>query len=162
MALPDPTLSTASSRRRSRSRGPSWVSKTDVTSFLRCPYAFYQIDRGALAPSDAVDALGERLIDDGVAFEHSITAGTVPLPAGLDLAAAFLSGGRVYGLPPLRNQNLALHGVPDAVDARGGALIPVEIKSHRSVRRTDELELAFYWRLLEPYRTADPGSREAF
>jgi len=34
--------------------------------------------------------------------------------------------------------------------------MPVEIKSHREVRCTDELELAFYWRLLEPYRTIDP------
>ena len=144
-------------RPRRRRRGPSWVSKSDLTSYLRCPYAFWQIDSGALAPAEAIDALGERLIEEGVRFERSITEQAVPLPPEVDLTAAFLTDGRVYGLPRLRNEPLALHGVPDAVDAAGGTLIPVEIKSHREVRRTDELELAFYWRLLDPYRTTDPG-----
>jgi predicted RecB family nuclease len=133
------------------------VSKSDVVSYLRCPYAFGQIDSGALAPQEAIDALGERLIDEGVAFESSVTADVVPLPPELDLAAAFLTETRIYGLPLLRNEALALHGIPDAVDTGGGALIPVEVKSHREVRRTDELELAFYWRLLAPYRTVEAG-----
>jgi hypothetical protein len=55
------------------------VSKSNVTSYLRCPYAFYLIDSGALSPADAIDALGERLIEEGVAFEASITAQAVPL-----------------------------------------------------------------------------------
>lgn len=144
-------------RTRTR-RGPSWVSKSNVTSFLRCPYAFYMVDSGALSPAEAIDALGERLIEEGLAFEASITSEAAPLPAEMDLATALLTPGRVFGLPMLRHQELALRGVPDAVDTEGGALVPVEIKSHRAVQRTDELELAFYWRLLEPYRTAPGGS----
>ncbi len=148
---------TPRSRPRRRRRALSWVSKSDMTSYLRCPYAFWQIDSGALTPADAVDALGERLIEEGVSFERSITAEVVPLPPEVNLTGAFLTDTRLYGLPLLRNEPLALHGVPDAIDAAHGALIPVEIKSHREVRRTDELELAFYWTLLDPYRTADPG-----
>ncbi len=33
-----------------------------------------------------------------------------------------------------------------------GALEPIEVKSHKQLQRTDELELAFYWLLLEPLR----------
>lgn len=155
MALPDTT--DLQPQARSRRRGASWVSKSNVTSYLRCPYAFYLIDSGALSPADAIDALGERLIEEGVAFEASITAEAVPLPADVDLEAALLMEGRLYGLPMLSNEALRLRGVPDAVDRHAGTLVPVEIKSHREVRRTDELELAFYWQLLEPYRTAPAG-----
>jgi predicted RecB family nuclease len=116
------------------------------------------VDSGRLSPADAIDALGERLIEEGLAFEEAITSEAAPLPPELDLASALLTPGRVFGLPMLRNQELAIRGVPDAVDTEGGALVPVEIKSHRAVQRTDELELAFYWRLLEPYRTAPAGS----
>ena len=133
------------------------MSKSNVTSYLRCPYAFYMVDSGALSPAEAIDALGERLIEEGLAFEASITSEAAALPPEMDLAAALLTPGRVFGLPILRHQELALRGVPDAVDTEGGALVPVEIKSHRAVQRTDELELAFYWRLLEPYRTAEAG-----
>jgi predicted RecB family nuclease len=152
MVATDPT---PAPRRRRRAGG--WVSKSDVTSFLRCPYAFWQIDSGAVAAADAIDALGERLIEEGVMFEQSITAGVPPRPPELNLPDAFRSDTRIYDLPRLRNDSLGLRGIPDAVDPSEGALIPVEVKSHRDVRRTDELELAFYWRLLDPYRTGDPG-----
>ena len=36
------------------------------------------------------------------------------------------------------------------IAVENGRLIPVEIKSHRQVEDSDRLELAFYWRLLEP------------
>lgn len=152
-----PIAATTSTIRTHRpQRRLNWVSKTDVVRYLRCPYAFWQIDSGALAPEAAIDALGERLIEDGVAFEGTVTAEARPLPPGVDLADAFVTEARVYGLPRLENHQLELHGIPDAVDAARGRLMPVEIKSHREVRCTDELELAFYWRLLEPYRTIDP------
>src|SRR5262245_3732465 len=32
-------------------------------------------------------------------------------------------------------------------------MIPVEVKSHKNIQRSDELELAFYWLLLDPHRT---------
>lgn len=140
-----------------RRRSLSWVSKSDMTSYLRCPYAFWQIDSGALMPGEAIDALGERLIEEGMTFERSVTARMPTRTPELSLADAFRSEARVHDLPRLRNDDLRLLGIPDAVDPAEGALVPVEIKSHREVRRTDELELAFYWKLLDPYRTGDPG-----
>ena len=141
-----------------RSRRPlSWVSKSDVTSYLRCPYAFWQIDSGALMPSDAIDALGEKLIEEGMEFERSVIAEAVPPAPKVELEDALAANDRIYELPLLRNDALRLRGVPDAVDPEDGDLIPIEIKSHREVRRSDELELAFYWKLLAPYRSGDPG-----
>jgi hypothetical protein len=53
-----------------------------------------------------------------------------------------------------------LHGVPDGIETCDGALLPIEIKSHKRVQRIDALELASYWLLLEPYRTRQvPPSR---
>lgn len=134
-------------------RAPSWVSKTDVMRYLRCPYAFWQIDRGAISANAALDALGAQLVDDGHHFHAAVAADAQPLPAGTTLADAFAGDLTVHGLPPLRNRALRIRGIPDAVIAASGELVPVEIKSHRDVRHTDELELAFYWLLLEPYRT---------
>ncbi|MGH3442404.1 MAG: TM0106 family RecB-like putative nuclease, partial [Nitriliruptorales bacterium] len=59
---------------------------------------------------------------------------------------------RVLGTPMFENRDLRIFGTPDGIDAAGGALIPIEIKSHKDVQRTDELELAFYWLLLQPQR----------
>jgi predicted RecB family nuclease len=55
--------------------------------------------------------------------------------------------------PDFDNPTLKLYGRPDGIDVAGGALIPMEFKSHKDIQRLDELELAFYWMLLEPYRT---------
>jgi len=38
-------------------RKSTWVSKTDLTRFLRCPYAFYLLDRGLIAFDDTVTEL---------------------------------------------------------------------------------------------------------
>jgi predicted RecB family nuclease len=65
----------------------------------------------------------------------------------------FATDAKLLGLPVLENEELMIFGAPDGVDAASGALLPVEIKSHKDVRRSDELELAFYWMVLEPYRT---------
>jgi hypothetical protein len=62
----------------------------------------------------------------------------------------------------LENPKRQLYGLPDAVDPAGGAVWPIEFKSHKRPSRTDELELAFYWWLLEPWRTmrgAEPRGR---
>jgi len=137
----------------SRRSGRDWVSKTDLIRYLECPYAFAQLDRGIITPADLVGAVGEQLIDAGIDFHENIVAAAVPLPENVDLAEALASEETVLSLPTMRNPNLKILGAPDGVEAAGGTLIPIEMKSHRDVRRTDLLELAFYWLLLEPYRT---------
>jgi hypothetical protein len=68
----------------------------------------------------------------------------------------------VYNVPDYRNNGLQIHGRPDGIDGAEGALIPIEMKSHRDVQRTDELELVFYWMLLDPFRTRDPGKPRGY
>lgn len=57
-------------------------------------------------------------------------------------------------VPAVRRAGDREPGSPDGIIAAAGALIPIEAKSHRDVQRSDELELAFYWLLLAPYRAA--------
>jgi predicted RecB family nuclease len=66
---------------------------------------------------------------------------------------------RLSPVPLFNNQKLMIRGKPDAIDTAQGALFPVEIKSHKHVQRSDELELAFYWMLLDPYRTKQSSPR---
>lgn len=151
-------------RRRDRTLPPNaknhWVSKTQFLLYLRCPYAFFQIDAGYVAPDVMVDELGERLIEEGIEFEQSVTSTAVPLPAGVDFEQALTGDVPFHGLPVLRNEKRKIIGRPDGIDPAGGALVPIEIKSHKDVKRTDPWELAFYWMLLEPYRTRDQRDAE--
>jgi predicted RecB family nuclease len=138
----------------------SWVSKTNVASYYRCPYAFWLVDRGQVRPEDALSPLASHLIADGNAFHEAVAAAAPPLalpPGGLgelfkreDLT--------LYGpLPTFRNQGLRLLGAPDAIEMAGGALFPIEVKSHAKPTALDRLELAFYWVLLAPARTSFPA-----
>jgi predicted RecB family nuclease len=50
----------------------------------------------------------------------------------------------------LSNSKLLLKGIPDLLRTVNGRLMPIEIKNHKEVQRTDRTELAFYNILLEP------------
>ena len=56
----------------------------------------------------------------------------------------------------VRNHELGFRGIVDLVVANKGEFLPIEIKSHRRVLRSDKIELAFYWKLLEPLRLGEP------
>lgn len=58
------------------------------------------------------------------------------------------------------NHDLGYQGRLDGVATENGALVPMEIKSHRRVLRSDRTELAFYWRLLEPLREGNFDSKD--
>ena len=136
------------------------VSKTQFLLYLRCPYAFFQIDVGYLSPTVMVDELGEQLIEEGIEFEESVTSAAAPLPAGVDFDQALTGEAPFYGVPVLRNEKREIVGRPDGIDPAGGALVPIEIKSHKDVKNTDLWELALYWMLLEPYRARDQRDAE--
>jgi predicted RecB family nuclease len=141
-------------------RTPNWVSKTDLTRYLRCPYAFYLLDRGLVAFEDTVNEQQARLIQEGVAFQAEVEA-AVPITSEFTElpGLATQESIRLFGVPVFENVALEIYGKPDAVDTAEGALFPVEIKSHKDIRCSDELELAFYWMLLEPYRTKTTSPR---
>jgi predicted RecB family nuclease len=142
-------------------RSPNWVSKTDLLRYWRCPFAFYKLDQNFISFDDTVNEQQVRLIANGIAFQARIEA-SIPRRAiaPADLATVYATESiRLHNLPIPKNCALEIYGQPDAVETAFGALYPVEIKSHKDVQRSDELELAFYWMLLEPYRTKPASPR---
>jgi predicted RecB family nuclease len=136
-------------------RNQSWVSKTDVTSYLRCPYAFWLTDSGQLDRAELLSPSEAELAGAGIAFERSVVEAAVPvqMPPGGE-AELFTQDHTILEVRAFRNPGLRLIGRPDGVVTANGALQPVEIKSHRLLQRSDRIELAFYWLLLGYLRTA--------
>jgi predicted RecB family nuclease len=131
------------------------VSKTNVTSYLRCPYAFWLADSGQLDRAKLLSPFEAQLAEDGVAFERGIVDAAAPMvtPPGGE-AELFTQNHTLLDVRPFRNPRLRLVGRPDGLVTAGGVLQPVEIKSHRLVQHSDRIELAFYWLLLDYLRTA--------
>jgi CRISPR/Cas system-associated exonuclease Cas4 (RecB family) len=132
----------------------SWVTKTDVTRYLRCPYAWWLQDRGEISFEDTVGEFQMQLVRAGTEFHVEVEGEAIPI----ELPEAGLPGllaeeRTLLGTPDFENPELLIRGRPDGIETAGGALLPIEIKSHKDVQRIDELELAFYWLLLEPHRT---------
>jgi predicted RecB family nuclease len=138
----------------------TWVSKINVTSYLRCPYAFWLTDSGQLDRAELVSPLEAQLAETGIAFERGIVEAATPIemPPGGE-AELFADDHTILQVRGFRNTELRLIGRPDGLVTAHGALQPVEIKAHRLLRRSDRIELAFYWLLLGSLRTvkaADP------
>lgn len=136
------------------------MTKTDIIQFERCPYAFWLIDKGEVRLEEVMGEAITLILEDGQTFEELVVADVPVIEATPDdLPALFKTNMTLYNPPLLKNKALKLAGKPDAIETAKGRLIPVEIKSHRRKQLTDILELAFYWLLLEPYRTrrADPS-----
>ena len=129
----------------------SWVSKTAMTRYLRCPYAFWMIDSGQISFEETLDEFRAELITEGLQFQDRVESEALPLPMAWE-DVPLTSGGLILGTPLFSNHTLKIMGRPDGIDLGEGALFPVEIKSHKDVKLMDELELAFYWLLLEPHR----------
>lgn len=137
---------------RLRGRNNEWVSKTDLTRYLRCPYSFWLLSTGQIRKSELVDALGARLIAEGDEFDKSQRAAGTPIDVQ-NLEDLFVQDTRVFQADRYENPALRIVGIPDGIDMAEGGLVPIEMKSHRRVQKSDRLELAFYWLLLEPIRT---------
>jgi predicted RecB family nuclease len=142
-------------------RTRDWVTKTDLTRYLRCPYAFWLLDQGQITLADLVDESQHQRILEGRAFEeHAVKeiaeTSNIPMAVGPDrkqVGRLLCEDIMLFGTPDFDNPTLKLCGRPDGIDVAGGALIPMEVKSHKDIQALDELELAFYWMLLEPHRT---------
>jgi predicted RecB family nuclease len=133
----------------------SWVTKTDVTDYIRCPYTFWLLDRKQIRRAETMTPSLVELIEAGRAFEDKVIGGARPIVIEPGSEAEYFQGDHTLVTTDLlfRNDTLRLRGCPDGIVSAHGALEPVEIKRHRRVLRTDIIELAFYWRLLEPVRT---------
>ncbi len=139
----------------SRIADQDWVTKTDLMTYVRCPYTYSLLYRGEIDRSELFDEFLLELLAEGVEFHDQVDA-TAPLveltsEAGLDeLLAADVT---VLHPPVSFNDKLKICGMPDGIDPRGGAFWPIEYKTHKNVHLYDEIELAFYWLLLSPRRT---------
>lgn len=138
------------------------MSKNDIVEFLRCRYRVYLshvtgIRVGEFKDSETIRAI----IEKGIKFENTIVSEgqfqEVQLEKELD---RFVHQDLVLHTPMLfRNHELGIQGIPDLINAGKGKLYPVEIKMHKNITESDELELAFYWKLLEPYRKGNPKAK---
>lgn len=138
-----------------KKRSRNWISKSDLVRWVRCPYAAWLLYKGLITFEDTVDEFQLRLMTEGVAFQEAVEAKAFKIEAApKDLRALLTQDIALFRPPVFENRELKIFGQPDGIDAAGGALIPIEIKSHKDVQRIDELELAFYWLLLEPYRSS--------
>ena len=135
---------------------PDWVSKSDVAAFYRCPYAYWLVYSGQVAPDQAVSEVQAMQFERGIAFQEQVESAALPESAEAEAeqdAEHLPEAGIVLRPPMFHNRRRHLRGRPDGIDLTAGAWLPVEIKSHAKVQPLDELELAFYWLLLEPHRT---------
>jgi predicted RecB family nuclease len=124
--------------------------------YVRCPYAFWLLATGRISFDDTVTEFQQRLLTDGVEFQALVESSLAPIVIKQDERKQLLTEEiAVLGTPHFENRALRIRGQPDGIDMAGGALYPIEVKSHKNTERIDELELAFYWLLLAPYRTRE-------
>lgn len=105
-----------------------------MTGFLRCPYAWWLLATGQISPDDAMTPLHAELAAAGVEFEGRVVAGAAPVSIPPGGEREFFRGDQtVFTTRLFRNEALRLRGRPDGVVSAGGAVEPIEIKSHRQV-----------------------------
>ena len=94
-------------------RNQSWVSKTNITSYLRCPYAFWLTDSGQLDRAELLSPVEAQLAETGIAFERSIVEAAVPVarPPGGE-AELFIQDHTILDIRAFRNPALRLIGRP--------------------------------------------------
>ena len=125
----DADLTPVSAPMPPRRRGRDWVSKSDLISFLRCPYAFWQIDSGALRREEALDELSSQLIEQGREFHAAVASLAQPLAEPADLPALLAQEVTLIGVPVMENRELKIVGARDGLITAGGALLPIKAKS---------------------------------
>ncbi|MBX9151980.1 ribonuclease H-like domain-containing protein [Rhodococcus qingshengii] len=111
-----------------------------------------------MAESAAAGSYERSIIEAGNDFDRAARAdgspivddGGQPVPfAELLVSDRFVLSDRLFV-----NHTLRFRGIPDGINMASGRLEPLEIKNRTGYRESDLLELAFYWLLLQPNRTA--------
>jgi predicted RecB family nuclease len=132
-----------------------WISKQDLVEYLRCKYrVFLSFSTGIPIPVMKETALLQLMIEKGLEFESGVVKDIQPREVHTREAIEPLEKEAVVVQIPeiFRNHELGIQGIPDLINTEKGKFIPIEIKNHKEVTDTDELELAFYWLLLDPLR----------
>lgn len=132
-----------------------WISKQDLVEYLRCKYrVFLSFSTGIPIRDMKETALLQLMLEKGLEFESGVVQDVKPREVQSKEAIEPLSKKSLIIQTPriFRNHELGIQGIPDLINTDKGKLLPIEIKNHRKVTDTDELELAFYWLLLNPLR----------
>jgi len=134
----------------------SWVSKSDIVALLRCEYRVfmaYKLDR---QPVEFVDSeFIKSIIERGSHFEDSIIS-KLPFKEVESIDDVINEQVIFRSTELMENHKLGIRGVVDLINTDNGKLYPIEIKSHKNLEESDRLELAFYWKLLQPLRKGNP------
>jgi hypothetical protein len=108
-----------------------WVSKTDLSRWYRCPYAFWLRDSGQITFEETVSQFQMSLIRAGSEYQELVEQSATPVViAPDDLPALLRTDITILGTPLFEHKRMKLRGCPDGIDAASGALYPIEIKSH--------------------------------
>src|SRR3989338_9600740 len=140
-----------------------WVTKTQLKNFMVCPYAFWLVYSGKIKPEEAVSDFQHKLAEIGIEFEKSVLEGKELVEVDTKmLPELFRQDTTLYEIPAMENTKLKVRGKLDGIKTEFGALCPIEIKSHKTLKSTDKIELAFYWMLLSPYRTKKKATPKGY
>ena len=91
-------------------REQGWVTKTDVTTYLRCPYTYSLLWRGEISRNEIFHEIVRGLLVEGVAFHEQVDASVPPIDVGSpeQLAALFAAGVTLYHTPVYGNAALMI------------------------------------------------------
>lgn len=132
-----------------------WISKQDLVEYLRCKYrVFLSFTTGIPILDMKETALLQLMLEKGLEFESGVVQDVKPREVQSKEAIEPLAKESLIIQSPriFRNHELGIQGIPDLINTDKGKFLPIEIKNHKKVTDTDELELAFYWLLLGPLR----------
>lgn len=131
-------------------QGP-WISKTDLVEFELCRYRYYLAHQQGKAYREFRTSTSLQLLLSGHAHEQSVDS-EIGIVETEDVESARAEGGLYKIRTRFYNHDYGIVGVLDGIWFENDVLCPVEIKSHSRFRTLDRQELAFYWRLLEPFQ----------
>jgi len=134
----------------------SWVSKMDITQFLRCKYRVFVMHNRNLALDELRNpAIIQSLLTKGRQFEGNLIS-QMPFEPVASLESVLGKDVIFRSSELIQNHELGIRGIVDLIRISKGGLYPIEIKYHKDISRIDRLELAFYWKLLGPLRRGNP------
>ena len=91
----------------------SWVSKTNMADYHRCPHAFWLLDKGEIKRARGGQSLRMRLISEGIAFQERVEAAATPLAIEpTQVPELFSRDLTVYGVPGFKNHELRIRVSP--------------------------------------------------
>ena len=113
----------------------TWISKTDIIDYVRCPYRVYISHKMNIRPIDLEQSpFLDYLLEQGNKFESKALETINPNQIKLNDTLTELKYPKHIrtdesGL--LSNSKLLLKGIPDLFRTVNGRLMPIEIKNHK-------------------------------